>query len=202
MGHVTFRYGTMESGKSASLIGYSSACVEQGKPVLILSPSVDARSGIGSVASRSAGKISSVSVSNDADVFDIIRTFLDKAKECGKKGSAYVFIDEAQFFSPEHVREICRASDVFELRVIAYGIRSDFQGKPFPGSAEWMAWADSIEKTESACWFCSRDAEFNLRLDERGKPIFSGEQVLVGSSYKPVCRKCFTAFLEQLQEKE
>ncbi len=102
-----------------------------------------------------------------------------------------VLVDEAQFLTPEQVRQLHRGAHQLDIPVICYGIRSDFLGEPFPGSAYLLTLADSIEELKNIC-SCGRKATMNPRF-AGGERLFAGDQVAIEGSveYKPMCARCF-----------
>ena len=103
-----------------------------------------------------------------------------------------VLVDEAQFLKKEQVEQLCQVTDDLNIPVLAYGIRSDFQGNPFEGSLYLLTWADALIELKTVC-FCGKKATMNLRISEDGKAIRSGNQVLIGKTnqYISLCRKHF-----------
>jgi thymidine kinase len=105
---------------------------------------------------------------------------------------ACVLVDEAQFLSTAQVRQLARLADEEGIPVLAYGLRTDFQGKLFPGSAELLALADALIEIKSVCE-CGRKATMNLRVDDSGNAIREGAQKEIGGNerYVALCRKHF-----------
>ena len=105
-----------------------------------------------------------------------------------------VLVDEAQFLTKEHVHQLGQVVDHCHLPVLAYGIRTDFQGEAFPGSQYLLAWADELIELKTIC-HCGSKATMILRLNADGQVIREGEQVVVGGneSYVSTCRKHFYA---------
>ncbi|MEC8209186.1 MAG: thymidine kinase, partial [Verrucomicrobiota bacterium] len=105
---------------------------------------------------------------------------------------ACVLIDEAQFLTRPQVEQLAKVADQVGIPVLCYGIRTDFQGNLFPGSAALLGWADNLIELKTIC-YCGRKATMNLRTDAEGKPIKEGEQVEIGGNerYVAMCRKCF-----------
>jgi thymidine kinase len=100
-----------------------------------------------------------------------------------------VLIDEAQFLTEKQVWELAKAVDSLNIPVMCYGLRTDFQGKLFPGSSALLSIADTLREIRTICW-CGKKATMVLRLDEHGQPIEHGEQVQIGGneSYTSLCR--------------
>ena len=182
MAKLYFRYGAMNSGKSIEVLRTAHNYEEQGKCVLLLTPAVDHRDGVGTVSSRIGIRKDAVIVD---DGLDLVALAQEMKPDC-------VLVDEAQFLSADHVEQLCAIADDLDIPVIAYGLRADFQGKLFEGSYHLLALADKIEEIKAVCWRCSRKATMNMRLKE-GVPVFEGEQIMIGGneSYLPVCRKCY-----------
>jgi thymidine kinase len=103
-------------------------------------------------------------------------------------------IDEAQFLSPEQVRQLHRLAHTGDVPVLCFGLRGDFRGEPFPGSALLLTLADDLEEMKSVC-ACGRKAQLNMRIDALGQRVLHGDQVLIGGNdrYRAVCPSCFYA---------
>ena len=101
-------------------------------------------------------------------------------------------IDEAQFLTPLQVRQLHRMAHVEDMPVLCYGLRSDFRGEAFPGSAALLTLADDVEEMRSIC-ACARKATMNIRIDADGRRVQHGEQVVIGGNerYRAVCPSCF-----------
>ena len=107
-------------------------------------------------------------------------------------------MDEAQLLSPQQVWQLARLADEGGIPVLCYGLRTDFQGELFPGSAVLLGIADALVELKAVC-HCGRKATMNLRVDEAGKPVRQGEQTEIGGNdrYVALCRKHFSAALSQ-----
>jgi thymidine kinase len=107
---------------------------------------------------------------------------------------ACLLIDEAQFLTPEQVRQLHRMAHVDHVPVICWGLRSDFRGEAFPGSAALLTLADEVEEMKSIC-ACARKATMNMRIDAQGRRVKEGAQVEIGGNerYRAVCPACFYA---------
>jgi len=178
-----FRYGTMNSGKSIEVLRTAHNYEEQGKKVLLFTPAIDDRSGIGIIASRIGMQKSAIVVKEDANMYE---TASEERPNC-------IILDEAQFLSKHHIDQLVQIVDDLNIPVIAYGLRADFRGELFEGSYRLFALADKIEEIKTVCWHCDRKATMNMRLFN-GQPVFDGEQIQIGGneSYLPVCRKCYS----------
>ena len=106
-----------------------------------------------------------------------------------------VLVDESQFLSSRLVDALRQVTLEHDVPVIAYGLRTDFTTRMFPGSQRLMELADAIEEVKTTCMFCNRKAIFNLRHDSDGKAILDGPQVMIGADaqYSPVCHGCYVA---------
>lgn len=185
MAQLYFRYSTMNAGKSIEVLKIANNYEEQGKKVMLFTHRIDDRYGVGRITSR-------IGVSREANVIDD-GTDLFEAVERSPELSC-VLIDEAQFVTRDHVRQMCRIADELGIPVIAYGLKTDFQARLFPGSEALLCFADKIEEVKTICWYCNRKAIFNMRV-RGGQPVREGEQVMIGGneSYVPVCRRHFLA---------
>lgn len=183
MAKLYFRYGTMNSGKSIEVLRVAHNYEEQGKKVLLFTPAVDDRDGVGIVASR-------IGMQKDGIVVD---DNLDMVGMAAAERPNCILIDEAQFLNKQQVLQLTEIADTLGIPVIAYGLRADFLGQLFEGSYHLFALADKIEEIKTVCWYCDRKATMNMRLAD-GKPVFEGAQIQIGGneSYLPVCRKCYS----------
>ena len=113
---------------------------------------------------------------------------------------ACVLVDEAQFLSEAQVDQLAHLADAVGVPVLAYGLRTDFQGRLFPGSARLLALADALVELKSVC-ACGRKATMNLRVDEQGHAVAAGAQTEIGGNdrYVALCRR---HFFERLRESE
>ncbi len=184
MAKLYFNYSTMNAGKSTVLLQASHNYRERGMDTYLMTAAVDGRAGTGRIASRIGISEQADTFRPDTDVFSMIDARL-------KQGSvACVFVDEAQFLSEDQVWQLARAVDDLRVPVLAYGLRVDFQGKLFPGSAALLALADEMREVRTICK-CGRKATMVIRQDENGRAITEGAQVQIGGNetYVSLCRK-------------
>jgi len=179
-----FRYAAMNAGKSTALLQAAYNYEERGMRVRLFTAAHDDRAGVGLIGSR-------LGLTREADTFGPDTEF-DRAGFGDEV--ACVLIDEAQFLTPVQVRQLHRMAHTGALPVICYGLRSDFRGDTFPGSAMLLAMADDLEEMRSIC-ACARKATMNIRLDANGRRVKEGEQVEIGGNdrYRAVCPSCFYA---------
>ena len=184
MAKLYFNYSAMNAGKSTLLLQGSYNYIEQGMNTMLLTAAIDDRAGKKTIASRIGLSSEAFVFAENDDVFEMIeREHQHKRLNC-------VLIDEAQFLTKKQVWQLSRVADLLGIPVLCYGLRTDFRGKLFPGSAELLAIADSLREIRTICW-CGRKASMVLRLDEQGNPIKRGAQVVIGGNdvYASVCRQ-------------
>lgn len=184
MAKLYFSYAAMNAGKSTLLLQASYNYQERGMRTVILIAAFDDRAGRGRISSRIGLESDAIAFESSDDLFALI-------KELHSSGDlACVFVDEAQFLSREQVWQLARIADDLHLPVMAYGLRTDFQGKLFPGSMELLAIADELREVRTIC-HCGRKATMVARLDADGNFIREGAQVDVGGNEKYVsfCRR-------------
>lgn len=172
----------MNSGKSIEVLRTAHNYEEQGKRVMLFTPSLDKRFGEGLITSRIGLQKSAYILSEQTDLLALAK---EGRPDC-------ILVDEAQFLKREQVLALCEIVDELNIPVIAYGLRADFRGQLFEGSYHMLALADKIEEVKTVCWHCQRKATMNMRLHD-GVPVFEGAQIMLGGneSYLPVCRKCY-----------
>lgn len=153
---------------------------------LVLSPLVDDRAGQGVVASRIGLKTEATAISSSDNVFEIVKQHQSETT------LSCVLIDEAQFLNRQQVFQLGEVCDQLNIPVLAYGIRTDFQGEPFEGSRYLLAWADNLKEIKAIC-HCGRKATMVIRRDETGKAVTSGAQIAIGGNdlYESTCRLHF-----------
>ena len=185
MAKLFFRYSAMNAGKSTSLLQIAYNYEEQGQKVLLFTAGIDDRSGLGVIASR-------LGLQRQAATFDAVTDFWALLQDPTEV--ACVLIDESQFLTPEQVRQLHRLANTHNLPIICFGLRSDFMGQPFPGSAHLLTLADDIEEIKTIC-ACGRKATMNIRTTDTGERVRDGVQVEIGghNRYQQVCARCFYA---------
>lgn len=172
----------MNAGKSTAMLQVAHNYEEQGQQVRLYTAAIDDRYGVGRVTSR-------LGPQREVEVFTADTDFLADIPKV-----ACLLIDESQFLSPRQVRQLHQLAQTRGVPVICYGLRTDFLGEPFPGSAYLLALADDIEELKNICT-CGKKATMNIRVDEHGKRIKEGEQISIGGneSYRQACGRCFYA---------
>ena len=184
MAKLYFQYSTMNAGKSTLLLQASHNYQERGMETYLITARFDKRAGDGKIGSR-------IGISSDGDTFDNQENMFQKIESRLKKGScSCVFIDEAQFLTEEQVWQLARAVDDLSVPVMCYGLRVDFQGKLFPGSAALLAIADEMREIRTIC-YCGKKATMVIRQDENGNVIKDGAQIQIGGNetYISLCRR-------------
>ena len=200
MAQLYYRYSSMNAGKSIEVLKIAHNYEEQGKKVLLFTSELDTRYGQGVVSSKIGIQKKALVFSKDTCIINIVQTALSENDKIHA-----VLIDEGQFLTEKQVLELTQIVDYMNIPVIVYGLKNDFQNNLFEGSKALLIYADKIEEIKTICWFCDRKATMVLRIQE-GKPVYSGEQVLIGGSqsYLPVCRKCYAnpnlPLLEKIKE--
>lgn len=183
MAKVYFYYSAMNAGKSTVLLQSSYNYQERGMRTLVFAPAFDHRSGTGRVKSR-------IGLEAPAETFTESDDLLTRVQESHLNAPlACVLIDEAQFLSAAQVDQCTDIADSLNIPVLCYGLRTDFLGNLFPGSARLLAIADHLIELKTIC-HCGRKATMNLRLGPDGKALHEGAQVEIGGNerYEAVCR--------------
>lgn len=192
MAQLYFYYSAMNAGKSTSLLQSAYNYQEKGMTVAIYTAALDNRYGLGKVSSR-------IGLTMDAYIFDPHFDFVAHIQQLKTQGTLdCVLLDEAQFLSKTQVRQLTTVVDKLNIPVLAFGLRTDFLGETFAGSAALLAWADKLIELKTIC-HCGRKANFVVRLDENGNAATQGSQVQIGGneSYVSMCREHFKALVWQ-----
>ncbi|WP_438955363.1 thymidine kinase [Cognatiyoonia sp.] len=184
MAKLYFNYSTMNAGKSTVLLQAAHNYAERGMSTYLLTAKFDNRAGHARIASR-------IGIGQDADTFEAGEDLFTKLEARLAKGPcACVFIDEAQFLEPDQVWQLARAVDDLGVPVMCYGLRVDFLGNLFPGSATLLALSDEMREVRTIC-HCGKKATMVIRKDADGNVVTSGDQIQVGGNetYVSLCRR-------------
>jgi thymidine kinase len=183
MAQLYFRYSTMNAGKSIELIKVAYNYEERGKRVLVFTPAIDDRSGVGIVSSRIGIQRDALPITDDTNLLDVFM------KENARETVDCVLIDECQFLRKHHIQELVEIVDSCDVPVLAYGLKNDFRNELFEGSYYMLIYADKIEEIKTICW-CGRKATMVARVVD-GKFVKEGQQIVVGGldMYVSLCRK-------------
>ena len=175
MAKLYFHYSTMNAGKSTVLLQAAHNYRERGMKPYLLTAQFDNRAGEGKIASR-------IGIGTAADTFgENDDLFLKIEAQTKAVDLACVFIDEAQFLSKDQVWQLARAVDDLHVPVMCYGLRVDFRGELFPGSATLLALADEMREIRTIC-HCGKRATMVVRQDENKNVLTGGEQVQIGGN--------------------
>jgi len=194
MAKLYFYFSTMNAGKSTALLQSSYNYRERGMRTLVYTASIDDRGG-GRVHSR-------IGLSSEARRYGPeLDLYRDVAAEHAGERLSCVLVDEAQFLEPRHVRELSAVVDQLGIPVLCYGLRTDFRGELFPGSARLLAVADELVELKTIC-HCGRKATMVVRTSGDGKIEVEGAQVEIGGNerYLPLCRRHFHEMRGELLE--
>ncbi len=186
MAKLYFHYSTMNAGKSTLLLQASYNYIERGMQTYLLTANFDDRSGPGKIGSRIGIEAEADTYTQSDDLYAKIKTRLADGP------CACVMVDEAQWMTRDQVWQLARAVDDLGVPVMAYGLRVDFRGELFPGSAALLALADEMREVRTIC-HCGRKATMVIRVDENGNALASGNQIEVGGNdrYISLCRRHF-----------
>ncbi len=194
MAKLYFYYAAMNAGKSTTLLQADYNYRERGMETMLWTAGFDDRSGAGTIGSRIALSAPARTYDEASDLFVAI------GEELKQRPLDCVLVDEAQFLTRDHVLQLCRIADEVGIPVLCYGLRTDFQGELFPGSAALLALADALVELKAVCE-CGRKATMNLRVDGDGRAVAAGSQTEIGGNdrYIALCRR---HFFERLREGE
>jgi len=185
MAQLYFYFSAMNAGKSTSLLQSAYNYKERGMNVLLLTALIDDRFGEGTISSRIGLSSEAKTFTNETNMVEsVLRWQFDETQPY-----SCIFVDEAQFLTTEQVDQLAEIVDIHKIPVLCYGIRSDFMGELFPGSARLLTISDKLTELKTIC-HCGRKAIMVLRMDDNGNAISQGEQVVIGgnSTYVSVCR--------------
>ena len=192
MAKLYFYYASMNAGKSTTLLQADFNYRERGMATMLWTAALDSRSDDKAIESR-------IGLGADAHRFDAATDLWDQITAAhSAQPVACVLLDEAQFLTREQVWQLARLADEANIPVVCYGLRTDFQGELFPGSATLLGIADALVELKGVC-HCGRKATMNLRVDVTGAAVTQGAQTEIGGNdrYMALCRKHFSEALKQ-----
>ena len=184
MAKLYFHYSTMNAGKSTMLLQAAYNYQERGMRTAAFIAALDDRAGRGKIASRIGLTMDAIPFEATDDLYALVEGMH------AEESLACVFLDEAQFLSREQVWQLAHIVDRLGLPVMAYGLRTDFHGRLFPGSQELLTIADELREVRTIC-HCGRKATMVVRLDSAGEVAREGAQIEIGGSdkYVSLCRR-------------
>ena len=190
MAKLYFYYASMNAGKSTTLLQADFNYRERGMATMLWTAALDSRSPGPPIFSR-------IGLSAEARLFDPKTDFwAEVSAQNAATPLACVLVDEAQFLTAEQVWQCARLADEAGVPVLCYGLRTDFRGALFSGSAALLGIADELIELKAVC-HCGRKATMNLRVDEAGAPVGEGVQTEIGGNerYVALCRRHFAQAL-------
>jgi thymidine kinase len=190
MAKLYFYYASMNAGKSTTLLQADFNYRERGMATMLWTAALDDRGGENAIESR-------IGLTHDAYRYDAATDLWARVTAAHSvQPLACVLVDEAQWLSPDQVWQLARVADEANIPVLCYGLRTDFRGELFPGSATLLGIADSLIELKAVC-HCGRKATMNLRVDEDGGAVREGAQIEVGGNdrYVALCRRHFSEAL-------
>ncbi|MBK8197500.1 MAG: thymidine kinase [Acidobacteria bacterium] len=183
MAKLYFSYAAMNAGKSTILLQAAYNYRERGMDVLLLTSALYRDAEDGHISSRIGISAEATLYTQDTDLFALIETH----KANGRLDA--VFVDEAQFLTKDQAWQLARVADHLGLPVLAYGLRTDFRGELFEGSAALLAIADNLREVRTICE-CGRKATMVVRLGPDGKALTEGDQISIAkTTYVSLCRR-------------
>lgn len=184
MAQLYFNYASMNAGKSANLLTAANNYKERGMGTLLLKPNLDDRDAAKEIVSRVGLRAEANVVTHDMDLLEFYKW------ASSQRDIHCVFVDEAQFLTIAQIDQLAKIVDLYHTPVMAYGLRTDFQGNLFEGSMRLLAISDKLVELKGVC-HCGRKATMVARIDSTGTAVTKGEQVVTGGEdkYVSLCRK-------------
>lgn len=183
MAKLYFSYAAMNAGKSTILLQAAHNYRERGMDVLLLTSALYREDSDGHISSRIGISSEATLYSDTVDLFALVQDVMAKGRLDA------IFVDEAQFLTKEQVWQLARVTDYLHVPVLAYGLRTDFQGELFEGSSALLAIADNLREIRTICE-CGSKATMVVRLGPDGKALTEGDQVSIEkATYLSLCRR-------------
>ncbi len=192
MAKLYFKYGAMGSSKTANALITKFNYEERGMKVWLIKPSIDDRDGANAVKSR-------IGLCAEAYVVTPDKSLIEEYKN--HSDINVIIADECQFLTPQQIDDLRTIVDEYDIPVLCFGLRTDFLTHLFPGSRRLFEVADSISEIKTICT-CGKKAIINARIDENGKVVTEGDQILIGGndSYVAMCHSCWQEQIKKQKE--
>ena len=183
MAKLYFKYGAMGSSKTANALITKFNYEERGMRVWLIKPAIDTRDGAGVIRSRIGLEAQAQIIGAQTDIY---------AEFAQRKDCHVIIADECQFFTEEQIDQLRRIVDELDIPVLCFGLRTDFMTRQFSGSRRLFEVADSITEIKTICT-CGKKAIVNARIDDAGRVVTTGGQILLGGndSYVAMCHSCW-----------
>ncbi|WDV46064.1 thymidine kinase [Clostridiaceae bacterium M8S5] len=187
MSKLYFRYGAMNCGKSTNLLQVAHNYEERGMRVLLIKSKIDTKGDSAIISRLGVKRVVDFLAPKGSNIFEYVSSQNSNNKvDC-------VLVDEAQFFSRDHIEQLFDVAVKLNIPTICYGLRTDFMRNGFTGSTRLLELAHSIEELKTICT-CGKKAIFNGRK-VNGKFVFEGEQVAIDDNdlieYQSLCADCY-----------
>ncbi len=191
MAKLYFKYGAMGSSKTAQALITKYNYEENDLKVWLIKPSADVRDGADILRSRIGLEAKVDIITPEMDVYDVFTR--EQWMRCD-----VIIVDECQFLTPEQIDDLRNIVDDYNIPVMCFGLRTDFQTRLFPGSMRLMEVADTIQEIKTIC-DCGAKATVNARIDGEGHIVTDGAQVVLGGNdcYIAMCHKCYIAGIRE-----
>ncbi len=198
MAKLYFYYSAMNAGKSTNLLQSNYNYLERGMETILLAPHFDDREAQGTIHSRIGLTAQAYPFKQDCNLYEYVSSQLIE-----KPNVRCVLVDEAQFLTHAQVLQLAEVVDLIRLPVLAFGLRSDFQGEVFEGAKYLLGLAEELVELKTVC-SCGRKATMNLRVDEHMNAVLEGEQVEIGGNdrYIASCRIHFKEALAKAKARQ
>ena len=185
MAKLYFKYGAMGSSKTAQALITKYNYEENGLQVWLIKPSADTRDGQDILKSR-------IGLYAKVEVIPPDMDLLERFRETRLNKCSVIIVDECQFLTGKQIDELREIVDCFDMPVMCFGLRTDFQTRLFPGSLRLMEVADTIQEIKTIC-DCGAKATVNARIDSQDHIVTEGDQVVLGGndSYLAMCHRCY-----------
>ena len=193
MAKLYFKYGAMGSSKTANALITRFNYEERGLKVWLIKPSIDVRDGADVIRSRIGLEQQAYVVTPDIDLFEEFKAHRD---------CHVIIADECQFFTSAQIDQLRRIVNELDIPVLCFGLRTDFLTHLFEGSRRLFEVADSVTEIKTIC-ACGRKAIVNARIDEDGRVVTEGGQILLGGndSYVAMCHSCWIETIKKQNDK-
>ena len=185
MAKLYFKYGAMGSSKTAQALITKYNYEENDLNVWLIKPSADTRDGEQILRSRIGLEATVEVIPPERDVYQVFQD--TRQGKCD-----VIIVDECQFMTSRQIDQLRGIVNDFNVPVLCFGLRTDFQTRLFPGSHRLMEVADTIQEIKTMC-DCGAKATVNARIDGHGHIVTEGAQVVLGGndSYIAMCHKCY-----------
>lgn len=201
---LRFYYGTMASGKTATLLMSAYQRRVNRENVLILKP--NEKRDKDKVVSRVGLEDSCVVFEPKDNLFDLVLNLVLEKNKNDLYAVRDIYVDESQFLTEKQVFDLYNVARFYEVRVHCFGLLTNFKNQLFEGSNALIRFAKSTQlEPLTTCKYCDEEANTHLLVVD-GEIVLDFPEKTEGDvegdiHFECVCQSCWHQKTRKLRSK-